>query len=333
MATRVTMTDIARAAGVSLMTVSRVVNNKDDVSKGTRLRVQEVIDSLGYRPSGIARGLVTQHTSTLGLVVPDIDNPFFSGVVRGAENTAYAEGYSVFLGNTNEDPERELALLRSLDEKLVDGAILCSSRLDDESLVREISRFPTAVLISRQVHNDGTGVLVIDDEAGGRLATEHLLGSGHCRIGIISGPPISFSSQHRLAGYRAALQAAGLPINPAWVRHCKPVVENGYQAAVELLRDCPELTALVCHNDMVAFGALQACAELGRSVPQDVAVVGYDDVPMAALVSPPLTTIKVSPHAIGSQAMRMLLERIHEGGSAHARFVMPVEIVIRESAP
>jgi transcriptional regulator with XRE-family HTH domain len=132
MSQRVTMVDVARQAGVSLMTVSRVVNNKEDVSPATRQRILEIIDELGYRPSGIARGLVTQRTGTIGLVVPDIDNPYFSGMVRGAENQAYAENYSVFLCNTNEDVEREIAVLQSLEDKQVDGLLLCSSRLDEE---------------------------------------------------------------------------------------------------------------------------------------------------------------------------------------------------------
>ncbi len=154
MAHRITMTDVAELAGVSLMTVSRVVNNKEDVSQETRQRVLDVIQELGYRPSSIARGLVTRRTGTLGVVVPDIDNAFFSGVVRGAENQAYADDYSVFLGNTNEDPDRELAVLDSLEEKFVDGLILCSSRLETEQLRQIVDRFPSVVLLSRRARRE-----------------------------------------------------------------------------------------------------------------------------------------------------------------------------------
>ena len=150
MAKRVTMHDVAQTAGVSLMTVSRVVNNKEDVSQATRDRVTDVIEQLNFRPSSIARGLATRRTGTLGVVVPDISNPYFASIVRSAEEEAYAQNYSVFLGNTNEDPERELTVLQSLEDKQVDGLILFSSRLEDDTLFEVLESFPTAVLVFRE---------------------------------------------------------------------------------------------------------------------------------------------------------------------------------------
>ncbi len=333
MAHRITMTDVAREAGVSLMTVSRVVNNKDDVSPATRQRVLEIIDALGYRPSSIARGLVTQRTGTLGLVVPDIDNPFFSGMVRGAEHEAYAEGYSVFLCNTNEDPEREMAVLDSLEEKMVDGLVLCSSRLGEEELLRIIARFPAVVLVSRRLEEDCVGTVLIDDEDGGWQAARHLLQSGHRSIGFIAGPQVSHSTQARLKGYRRALAESGIAYEPTWVSYCSPIIERVQEAAREMLESHPDLTALLCHNDLVAIGVLQVCAEDGILVPEQLAVVGFDDIPVASIVNPPLTTCHVPRHEIGAQAMRLLLEQINDCDQSYQEIVLRPRLVVRSSAP
>jgi LacI family transcriptional regulator len=332
-ANRVTMADVAREAGVSLMTVSRVINNKGDVSAETRRHVLEIIGRMGYRPSGVARSLATQRTGALGLVVPDVGNPFFSGVARGAEDQAYAEGYNIFLCNTNEDPQREMAILQSLEEKRVDGLVLCSSRLTESLLLPLLARHPAAVLVNRRVGGNGIGAILIDDETGSRLATEHLLRTGHRAIGFLAGPPASYSGQQRALGYRAALATAGLPHDPAWVRNCTSFVEGGRVAARELLTAHPELTALVCYNDLVAVGTLQACIDLGRRVPQDVAVTGFDDIPLMDQITPALTTCHVPRHDLGAQALRLLLGCINGYLEECKDIVLPVELVIRASAP
>jgi len=333
MARRVTMHDVAHTAGVSLMTVSRVVNNKDDVSQITRDRVMDVIEQLNYRPSSIARGLATQRTGTLGVVIPDISNPFFASIVRSAEEEAYAKGYSVFLGNTNEDPERELAVLQSLEDKHVDGLILCSSRLEDDTLFEILEHFPTTVLAFRERKDAKVGAFTVDDVFGGQVAIEHLLKSGHRNIGLISGPPISLSSFGRLKGYQAALQAADIPFNDHWIRHCHPDVEGGQETAFELLKNYREITALFCHNDLVAIGAIQACAELGLRIPNDIAIIGYDDIRLAALVSPPLTTLHVPRAEIGTKSMQMLLEQIEIETAAPKEVHLKPELIVRASAP
>lgn len=333
MSDRVTMADVAREAGVSSMTVSRVINNKGDVSAETRQRVHAVIERLGYRPSGIARGLATRRTGTLGLVVPDVANPFFSDVARGVEHVAYAEGYNVFLCNTEEDPERELAVLRSLEEKRVDGLVLCSSRLDEEELRAVVSRHPTVVLVNRRLEGRSVRSVLVDDEAGGRLATQLLLEAGHQTVGFLAGPRISHSGRQRTKGYQVTLAEAGLAHNGAWVRHCVPMVEGGQQVARALLKAHPQMTALLCYNDLVAVGALQACAELGRRVPDDVAVVGYDDIPLAALVTPALTTCRVPRYDLGTRTVWLLLDQIHGCSDGCEEVLMRPELVVRDSAP
>jgi LacI family transcriptional regulator len=330
---RITITDVAKEAGVSSMTVSRVINNKDEVSAATRQRVLEVIDRLGYRPSGVARSLATRRTGTLGLVVPDVSNPFFSGVVRGAEDIARAEGYDVFLCNTGEDPARELAVLHSLEEKRVDGLVLCSSRLTDGQLADVVERHASVVLVNRRLVGERVSSVLVDDEAGGALVTRHLLQGGHRAVGWLAGPEMSHSGKLRAKGYRDALAAAGLPYYPAWVRPCAPGVEGGFSAAHGLLTAHPELTALFCYNDLVAVGALQACAGLALGVPDEVAVAGYDDIPLAALVTPPITTCRVPRHPLGSEAVRLLLAQINGTRGPCDEIVLEPELVIRASAP
>jgi LacI family transcriptional regulator len=330
---RVTMADVAREAGVSLMTVSRAINNRDGISEATRTRIHEIIERLGYRPSEIARSLVTDRTGTVGLVVVDNSNPFFSEVARGVEQQAYSAGYNVFLCNTDEDPERELAVLRSLEKKRVDGVIVCSSRLDEERLHTALERHSAAVLVNRSSEGGPFRAVLSDDERGARLAVEHLVRAGHRAIGFVAGPKRSHSGQQRGKGYRAALEEAGLPHRPEWERHCLPMVESGCEAATDLLIAHPEISALACFNDLTAVGALRACAHLGRHVPDDVAIVGFDDILLAALVTPALTTCRIPMVELGNQAMRLLLDQINGCAGPCEDVLVQPELVIRASAP
>jgi len=217
------MSDVAHQAKVSLMTVSRVINNKGDVSSETRQRVLEVISNLGYRPSAIARSLATKETSTIGLVVPDVSNAFFAEITQGVERLAYSKGYHVFLCNTEEDPQRELAVIQSLEEKRVDGLILCSSRLQEEKLIEVMSNLPAVVLVNRRLHHqtaeDTFDSVSLDDERSGWAATHHLIQNGHKHIGFLAGPPASYSAAGRRTGFLAALQEAGIHLMDGWITH------------------------------------------------------------------------------------------------------------------
>ena len=336
MPSRITMTDVARRAGVSLMTVSRVVNQKGDVSPETRQRILDIIAELDYRPSGIARSLAKKETHTIGLVIPDVTNPFFGDITRGVERLAYAQGYHVFLCNSEEDPQRELAVIESLEEKRVDGLILCSSRVEEEQLVNLMRRLSAVVLVNRRldlVENDLFEIVALDDENGGLMATQHLVQSGHRHIGFLAGPTTSYSGRLRKKGYSAAMEAIGLTPQPGWVVPCQPSVEGGYQAASDLLARHPELTAVFCYNDLVAVGTLQACAEVKRRVPSDLAVVGHDDIPLAALVSPPLTTCRAPCKELGARAVEALLERLKDPQERDRCTILPPELIVRQSAP
>jgi LacI family transcriptional regulator len=335
MARNVTVADIAREAGVSMMTVSRVINQADGVSAATRQRVQQIVDRLNYSPSAIARSLATRHTGTIGLVVPDVSNPFFADVARGAEHLAYAEGYHVFLCNTEEDPQRELAVIHSLEENRVDGLVLFS-RLAPGVLSNVLKHLPAAVLLNRrptpQTGLPPVGLVRLNDTGGGQMVTQHLLNRGHRVIGFLAGPAASYSGRARAKGYQQAL-ADIVSFRPEWKCHCAPTVEGGLAAARELILAQPKLTAIFCFNDLVAVGALQACTELGRRVPQDIAIAGYDDIPLAALVTPPLTTCRAPRYELGAQAVRLLLNRIEGCTEACEEVVFQPQLVIRASAP
>lgn len=336
MVRRLTIADVAREAGVSMMTVSRVINNNGAVSAKTRQKVQDVIDRLNYRPSGIAHSLATKQTGTLGLVIPDVSNSFFADVARGAEHIAYAEGYNIFLCNTEENPQRELTVMSSLEEKRVDGVVLIS-RLQPEQLSEALQHLPTTVLINRQptraANLPALGLVRLDDVTGGQSAVCHLLARGHRAIGFLAGPATSYSGRARTEGYQQALLTAGVPVDPTLKYYCSPTVEGGQATARELMLAHPEVTALFCFNDLVAVGALQACVELGRRVPEDMAVVGYDDIPLAALVTPSLTTCHSPRYELGAEAVRLLLKQIRGEAKTGEEIVLQTELVIRASAP
>ncbi len=328
---RVTIDDVAKLAGVSYQTVSRVINNKPYVSTTTRQRVQEIIAETGYRPSPIARSLVTSRTATIGLVVPDISNPFFSAIARGVEEVAYAEGYSVLLCNTGEDASRELEVLHTLDERYVEGVIVCGLRQEDAPLQKALAQFRAAVLVNRRFADEAIPAIVVDDVLGSSVATQHLLQIGHTAIGYLAGPTASYSGAKRLQGYEQALAEAGIERQAGWVQHCLPTVAGGETAAHSLLANHPEITALFCYNDLVAVGALRHCALKGRRVPEDIAIVGYDDIMMASEVSPPLTTCHVPCVEMGSQAVSMLLNCINDEANSCEEIVMIPELIVRAS--
>lgn len=330
---RINISDVAREAGVSSQTVSRALNNKGEISPETRARVLETVNRLGYRPNTLARGLVTHKTLTFGLVVPDISNPFFSDVARGAEHAAHVAGYSLFLCNTVEDPDREIEALRALEAQQVDGILSCSSRLTDEDLIVMIDRLPPVVLVNREPAIAGMLSVCVDDELGARMAVEHLLHAGRKRIGLLAGPEASRSAHSRTRGYKLALAEAGLPLDLRRIVPTAPYLEGGYEAATRLLQARPDTDALLCYNDLVAVGAMQACATLGLHVPGDVAVVGCDDIPLAALVTPSLTTLRSDRRALGQESVRQLLQAIGGGHAACENVVLRPELVVRASAP
>jgi LacI family transcriptional regulator len=331
------MSDVAREAGVSLMTVSRVVNNKGEISDETRLRVQTVIERLGYRPSGIARSLAGGQTYTIGLVVPDIANPYFSGIAHGVASVANAEGFGVLLCDCEEFTSLELTMLDVLEEKRVDGVIVAAPRTPTEKLLPTLLRHPNVVVVNRLFQDSegpmARGYVMNDDMRGGYIVATHLVERGHKVIGFLGGPASSYGSKQRMAGFRNALEEHGLALDPDNIRFCTPTVDGGRTSASQLIQEHPEITALFCFNDLIAIGVLQCCEQMGRKVPDDLAIIGYDDIPMASWVTPTLTTCKVKFEEMGKAAMQLLIDHINDCEGDCNNVVLEPQLIIRNSAP
>jgi LacI family transcriptional regulator len=331
MSKRVTISDVARAAGVSTMTVSRVMNDTGRVGATTRDLVRRAIAELGYHPSQVARGLTTRKSLTIGIVVPDITNPFFPAIVRGAEDEAWDAGYVVSLANTVEQAGRERAALRNMEAHRVDGLIVCSARLPSEELDGLLRRHGASVLVNRRSADGGATSLLVDDELGTRSALHHVVGRGRRTVAFIGGPDRSASAVARRTGYVGALRDAGRAVDPSLVESGEPDEEAGYAAMHALWARRPDLDAVIAYNDLVAIGALQALHGLGIAVPDDVSIVGCDDVRLASLVTPALTTLRVDTYGLGRTAAALLFERMQ--GRAPREVLVRPELVVRASAP
>ncbi len=334
---RVSIKDVAKAAGVSHSTVSRALASNPLIAEPTRRRIQRVAQKMGYAPNAIARGLVTRRTQTIGVIVTTIEDPFIAEVVRGIEEVAADSGYRVFLGTSHNDSAREVGLVKALREWRVDGVIVASSRVGAlyQPLLKEIGA--PIVLINNQNRKSPSRSkgdlgkihsVVFDDAEGGELATRYLISQGHRVIAYLGGPSDYAANRNRLAGYRRALVAAHIPFDPALVCTGRGRVESGEQVN-ELFSPALSPTAIFCYNDMTAIGALAALKRRGLRVPDDLSVVGFDDIPFAGYIDPPLTTIHQPKDEMGRLAMRMLLDLLDEKKVANV--LVPGKLTVRES--
>jgi LacI family transcriptional regulator len=327
-----TLRDVARKAGVSVKTVSRVVNNQGEISEETRQRISAVIREMGYRPNLVARGLVTQRTHTLGLVVPDITNPFFPEVARGVQDAARRHRYNVFLCNSGEDKQEELNVLYSLAEQGVDGVIISPCYSTDENLVQFAAAFRPIVTINHNYAHPNISQVLTENVHGAKLAVDYLVGKGHRQIGMIGGLEKSLNRARRISGFTEAMKEHGLDVIIENIEGATPNVESGYAAALSLLAKQPQLSALFVYNDLMALGVLQACRMLGCRVPEDCAIVGFDDIQMAGLIYPPLTTIHLDKYRLGQKAVDRLIEMLDQPKTHFAPISLEVQLVIRQSA-
>lgn len=328
---RVTLEDVARQAGVSAMTVSRVINHTGRISPATRQHVSEVIDALGYRPSRAARTLVTTKTWMIGVIVPDITNPYFAEIVHGIEDTAWDAGYGVLLANTNESPTREATMLGQIDESAVDGVIAVSSRLANDELEAFLEPHRAVVTINREF--PALGSCVRPRHGYGYRAYHaalYLARAGHQRIGYIS--LIRSLINMQVEDLIARVAEAGITIRREWCATCLPTWSAGYETGRHLLAEQPELTAIVAGNDLVALGVMRAAIEAGRRIPDDLALIGGDDILLASQVTPPLTTFSVPKYDIGANAARLLSKRM-DGDLTYREYLFDEELIERGSAP
>ena len=334
MTRRTTIRDVAHLAGVSHMTVSRVINDKGKISPEARQKVLDAIEKLNFRPSRSARNLAVQRTNSIGLIVPDIANPFFGEIATGVHEVAKESDYSVFLGNTGWSPEEEINLLYSLASYPVDGIILCSARSSDADLRTFCEYFRPVVLGGRDLENSSARVVLLDSLAGMKLVFQHLLAQDHMAIGMLAGPVAepTMSTEMRTMAFRQAADHFGIVIDEAWITHAPTTPDGGFKAALQVLGERPEITALCAHNDLMAIGALRACKKLGRRVPQDCAIVGYNDIRLASMVDPPLTTVRVNAHDMGRVNVGRIAEMIASPEQLYPKLYYPTpQLIVRES--
>ncbi|MGH9397148.1 MAG: LacI family DNA-binding transcriptional regulator [Terriglobia bacterium] len=304
-----TIRDVARLAEVSLGTVSKVINKKGKVSPELTQRVLRAMEALDYHPDQIARSLKVRQTQTIGMVIPDITNPFFTEVIRGVEGEGRAHGYSLILCDSNEDPSLEQANLNTLFSRRVDGVLLAptDAQIAQDRITRR--RFP--VVFFDRIPPSFTGSAVVTDNLGAAFeATHHLIGLGHRGLAIITGRLNLSSGLDRLEGFRKALQQAGLPLREEYLRQGDFQLESGYRCGLELLQLAIPPTGIFCCNNQMTLGLMRALAEMRVTCPGQVSVLGFDDFPWAANFSPRLTTIAQPSVEMGEKAMQMLLRKI-----------------------
>ena len=325
----VTIRDVARDAGVSQATAARALGGYGYASPAVRGRVRESASRLGYTPNGVARALVSRATHTVGLVVGDIENPFFAAAARCLSDVLEAAGYTVLLANADERADREALAVEALRRRRVDGLAVVpapGTRLAD--VARDGAPL---VQLDRYVRGLAADAVLVENAAGAAGAVAHLIGLGHRRIGIVSDTPRISSSSERLHGYRRALAAAGIPADERLVAIAGPTQADGHRAARDLLAGSDRPTALFTANNFMTVGALLAARELGLRIPDQLALVGFDDLDWTALVDPPLTAVSQPVGELGRVAGERLLARIRGDSRPARRLRLPTTLVVRGS--
>jgi DNA-binding LacI/PurR family transcriptional regulator len=325
--------DIARLAGVSQSTVSRVMNHDPRISAATQTRVEQAMSRLGYRPNAAARTLITGRSNLMGLVVSNITNPFYPELIETIAAAAADYDYTVVLCNTQESEDLQLSMLDLLIEHQVDGAILTSPLRDSALEIgrRGLDRVPL-VTVNRRMRGQHLDSVHLDNVRAGRLVAEHLWDLGHRRIAFIGGLRSASTNSDRLSGVRTALRRLGMPLSRDDVLNGEFTWRHGYAAANTLLTQPNRPTALICADDLLALGVMDAAVDLGLEIPRDVAVVGFDDIPVAALRQVALTTVRQPVAEMGRRAVDLLMARITgTAGDDPVEVVLPPQLVVRRT--
>ncbi|WP_409304106.1 LacI family DNA-binding transcriptional regulator [Peribacillus sp. SCS-155] len=326
----VSIVDVAKKANVSTATVSRVINS-GKVKKETSEKVLEAIQKLNYQPNMLARQLRRLETKTILVVVPDITNTFFSGILRGIEAIAAENGYQVLLGDAQNDIQRESSFLDILRQKKADGMILLTARINGE-LIDEIANEYPVVLACEYIEGSQIPTVSVDNISSARKATDHLIELGHKRIGFISGPLNVIVGRDRLKGFQQSMAQNGLPIDPLLVQEGDFSYESGYNMMLKLLAIEELPTAVFAASDDMAMGAIKAIKSRGLNVPEDISVIGFDDIKFASIFEPALTTMSQPTFEIGSKAMTLLIKIINsECVREKTQYILADRLVLRES--
>ena len=327
------LTDVAKRAHVSIATVSRVINNSDKVVPETRALVQKAMDELGFRPNRVARRLRQKggKRHLLGLILPDIQNPFFAEVARGVEDVAYAHQFAVMLCNSDEDPKKEAFYLNVMRDESVDGIILPPIAEHDAAVIKLAQSGMPIVSVDRSLSTAMVDTVEVDNRQGAFEAVAHLIKLGHKRIGLIAGRPTVSTGRDRRVGYEEALEANKIPLRAEYIRVGDNKQASGLALATELLTLSPRPTALFVSNNLMAVGALEAIHRLKLKVPEEVALIGFDDLPWAEALDPPLTVVRQPAYDVGRAAAEMLIKRLSDRTLPVAWLRLRPKLILRKS--
>jgi DNA-binding LacI/PurR family transcriptional regulator len=328
--TQTRLADIAREAGVSTATVSRVINNFNYVSEANRERVLAVVRRRSYYPNAHARSLASGRSCLIGLVISDIANPFFPELVKGMETAAFEHGYELLLANTNYDAQRMTSYVRRFIERGVRGVAIMTSEFD-ASLAAELARRDVSVVFLDEGRpRPHVSHLAVDYLAGIDEAVAHLAALGHVRIAYIGGPTRMQSAERRLAGFTQSLKRH-VRRKPAWIGEGDFRLEGGRLAARQMLRATGRQTAVVVANDMMALGVMQEARASGLAIPRDLSIIGFDDIALAALTDPPLTTVSLSRQTLGRQAVDAIIAMMGHAERQGLQIPITTSLVVRQS--
>jgi len=327
--------EVAKEAGVSVATVSRVLNHPEFVSPATKEQVLAIMKELDFSPNNLARGLALNKTYTIALLIPNIMNPLYPEIAKGVEDVAHKHGYNLLLCNTEQDRKKEKDYLSLLMNRKVDGCIVTSSLLSPDE-IREIQKETVPiVVIGRCQNNPGFHCVFTDYIKGGFTATSYLIELGYARIAHIGGPEFLYESRDKTEGYRKALIENGLPLDDTLIVEADNEIESGYLAVKKLLRLSPRPEAIFASSDLVAIGALDALKTEGVKVPEEIALVGFDNIKMAAFVEPKLTTVAIPVHRMGLTAARLLFDAMEGGDTTRGRPFQEIDLkpklIVRKS--
>ncbi|MGZ4167796.1 MAG: LacI family DNA-binding transcriptional regulator [Solirubrobacteraceae bacterium] len=334
MRTSVTIRDVARLAEVHPGTVSRALNEQTRalVNEQTAARVLRAADELGYRPNPIARGLKTNRSYTIGVMIPDLTNPLFPPIVRGIEDRLGAAGYTALIVNTDNDPERERSHIEAMLARQVDGLIAATARLDVTLLAEAAAAGTPLVLVNRSLEDGSAPAVTVDDHRGIALAVEHVARLGHRLIGNVAGPQNVSTGHRRHLGFQDAMHAAGLPVDPGHVSFAGAFTEReGARACADILEHQPRVTAIVAANDRLAMGCYDTLAAAGLSCPQHISIVGFNDMPFIDRLQPPLTSVRVPQREIGTTAADLLLGQLSDEEAPAQEILLEPELIVRGS--
>ncbi|CAM3929008.1 transcriptional regulator family protein [Lederbergia lenta] len=328
--TIVKMIDVAQLANVSTATVSRVLQNPEEVKEETRKRVLSSIKQLNYQPNVLARHLRKNKTNTILVVVPNILNTVFSHIVGGIEHTASKNNFRVILGNSNKDINKEYDFLNVLKQRQVDGMILLSAQMDSDTL-NELVKEYSVVIASEYKESVNAAMVTIDNIKSGIMATRHLLRLGHKQVAHISGPLSNYLSKDRFKGYKQAIIQQGLEVDSDLIKEGAFTLESGFDQTIALLNSNKPFSALFAANDVMAIGAIKAAKVYGVRVPEDLAVVGFDNIGFSSVFDPGITTIAQPMTEMGNKAMELLLKSMKGTEYRKERIMLQTNLIIRES--